>query len=39
MVFISLLVIVKHHANISRLLQGKENKFGSKKDKTQGVQA
>ncbi|AEU35549.1 glycerol-3-phosphate 1-O-acyltransferase PlsY [Granulicella mallensis] len=39
MVFISLLVIVKHHANISRLLQGKENKFGSKKDKTEGVQA
>jgi len=39
-VFLSLLVIVKHHANISRLLQGKESKFGSKKNsKTEGVQA
>ena len=39
-IFLSLLVIVKHHANISRLLQGKESKFGSKKNnKTEGVQA
>lgn len=39
-VFLSLLVIVKHHANISRLLQGKESKFGGKKNnKTEGVQA
>lgn len=28
---ISLTTIVKHHANISRLLSGTENKFGSKK--------
>jgi acyl phosphate:glycerol-3-phosphate acyltransferase len=29
--FLALLIIVKHQANISRLMQGKENKFGSKK--------
>lgn len=29
--FLPLLIIVKHHANISRLMQGKESKFGSKK--------
>ena len=38
-IFLSLLVIVKHHANISRLLQGKESKFGSKKNKIEGAQA
>jgi glycerol-3-phosphate acyltransferase PlsY len=30
MIFISLLVIVKHHANIGRLLRGSESRFGSK---------
>lgn len=30
---ISLTVIVKHHSNISRLIKGTENKFGSKKEK------
>jgi glycerol-3-phosphate acyltransferase PlsY len=30
-IFISLLVIAKHHANIARLMQGKESRFGSKK--------
>ena len=30
-IFISLLVIAKHRANISRLMQGKESRFGSKK--------
>jgi glycerol-3-phosphate acyltransferase PlsY len=30
-IFIALLVIAKHHANISRLKQGKESRFGSKK--------
>jgi glycerol-3-phosphate acyltransferase PlsY len=30
-IFLSLLVIAKHHANISRLMQGKESRFGSKK--------
>ena len=30
-IFIALLVIAKHHANIARLKQGKENRFGSKK--------
>ena len=30
--FISLLSIVKHHANIVRLLHGKESRFGSKKN-------
>jgi glycerol-3-phosphate acyltransferase PlsY len=29
--FIALLVVVKHHANIARLLQGKESRFGSSK--------
>jgi glycerol-3-phosphate acyltransferase PlsY len=29
-VFIPLLVIVKHHENIRRLLNGTESKFGSK---------
>ncbi len=29
-IFIALLVIVKHQANISRLLNGTENRFGSK---------
>ena len=35
--FIALLVILKHHANIARLLKGTEGKFGSKKN--QKVQA
>jgi len=30
--FISLLSIIKHHANIVRLLKGKESRFGSSKD-------
>jgi glycerol-3-phosphate acyltransferase PlsY len=30
--FISLVSIIKHHANIVRLLHGKESRFGSKKD-------
>lgn len=30
-IFISLLVILKHHANIARLKSGTESKFGSKK--------
>jgi glycerol-3-phosphate acyltransferase PlsY len=30
-IFISLLVIAKHQANIARLMQGKESRFGSKK--------
>jgi len=30
-IFLSLLVIAKHRANISRLMQGKESRFGSKK--------
>jgi glycerol-3-phosphate acyltransferase PlsY len=30
-IFISLLVIAKHHANIARLMQGRESRFGSKK--------
>ena len=30
-VFIALLVIVKHHANIGRLLAGTESRFGAKK--------
>lgn len=30
-IFIALLVIAKHHANIARLMQGKESRFGSKK--------
>jgi glycerol-3-phosphate acyltransferase PlsY len=30
-IFIALLVVVKHQANIARLLQGKESRFGSKK--------
>lgn len=29
-IFLALLVVVKHHANISRLLQGRESRFGSK---------
>jgi acyl phosphate:glycerol-3-phosphate acyltransferase len=32
-VFISLLVIVKHHQNIRRLANGTESKFGSGKSK------
>lgn len=32
LIFIPLLIIVKHHANIRRLLAGKENRFSSKKD-------
>ena len=31
MIFLALLVIAKHHANITRLMQGKESRFGSKK--------
>ncbi len=31
LIFIPLLIIVKHHANIRRLLSGTENRFGSKK--------
>lgn len=30
-IVVSLLVIVKHHSNIQRLLQGTENRFGKKK--------
>lgn len=30
-IFLALLVIAKHHANIARLMQGKESRFGSKK--------
>lgn len=30
-IFLALLVIAKHHANIARLMQGKENRFGRKK--------
>ena len=30
-IFIALLVIAKHHANIARLMEGKENRFGAKK--------
>jgi len=37
--FISLLVIVKHHQNIRRLLAGTESKFGSSKPKTQASNA
>ena len=33
-IFISLLAIVKHHANIARLMNGTERRFGSKKDGT-----
>lgn len=31
LIFIPLLIIVKHHANIRRLLSGTENRFGAKK--------
>jgi acyl phosphate:glycerol-3-phosphate acyltransferase len=30
-IFLALLVIAKHHANIARLMQGKESRFGKKK--------
>lgn len=30
-IFLALLVIAKHHANITRLMQGTENRFGRKK--------
>ena len=30
-IFIPLLIIVKHHANIRRLFSGTESRFGSKK--------
>ena len=30
--FIPLLVIIKHHENIRRLLAGTENRFGNKKE-------
>ena len=30
--FIPLLIIVKHHENIRRLLHGTENRFGKKKE-------
>ena len=33
-IFIALLVIVKHHANIARLLKGTESRFGSKTSAT-----
>jgi glycerol-3-phosphate acyltransferase PlsY len=33
-IFLALLVIAKHHANIARLMQGKESRFGSKKSST-----
>lgn len=32
--FIALLVIAKHHANIARLMQGTESRFGSRKSST-----
>jgi glycerol-3-phosphate acyltransferase PlsY len=35
--FIALLVIVKHHANIGRLLKGTESRFGSKKSAQKGI--
>ncbi|HZQ42680.1 MAG TPA: glycerol-3-phosphate 1-O-acyltransferase PlsY [Acidobacteriaceae bacterium] len=35
-IFIALLVIAKHHANIARLMQGKESRFGSKKSSPPG---
>lgn len=39
-IFLPLLVIVKHHANIRRLLSGTENRFGSKaKAQAGGAQA
>lgn len=31
-IFLALLIIVKHHANIARLMRGIEPKFGSKRD-------
>ena len=37
-VFIPLLVILKHHENIRRLLNGTENRFGSKRARHGGVQ-
>ncbi len=30
-IFLSLLVVAKHHANIARLMQGKESRFGRRK--------
>jgi glycerol-3-phosphate acyltransferase PlsY len=33
-IFLALLVIAKHHANIARLMEGKESRFGSKKSST-----
>jgi glycerol-3-phosphate acyltransferase PlsY len=33
-IFLALLVIAKHRANIARLMQGKESRFGSKKSST-----
>jgi glycerol-3-phosphate acyltransferase PlsY len=30
-IFLALLVVSKHHSNITRLMQGKESRFGSKK--------
>ena len=38
-IFLSLLVIVKHHANISRLLQGRESRFGAKPSESMGTEA
>ncbi len=35
-IFISLLVIAKHRANIARLMERKENRFGSKKSPSPG---
>src|SRR5450432_4018534 len=36
---VSLIIVVKHHENIRRLLAGKENRFGSKKDPIAGEQS
>jgi acyl phosphate:glycerol-3-phosphate acyltransferase len=37
-IFLAVLVIVKHHANIQRLMAGTENRFGSKKTAATDVQ-
>ena len=38
-IFVALLVIVKHHANIQRLMAGTENRFGGKKAPAKEKQA